>query len=270
VGEAMENLGDHVANLGEGVNRLGESIAALPQTVSEAVEEAFQTELRANVETKAMMANALNLPGTLVTASHEGDADVKVGVKAGIANVCGASVSHDVIGTIEAGVDLSKVQPNDFVQDSLESTWSLVLDGAQLHSCRIDYIRQYGFSVSLPVICHQDWDAYRILAETVAKAELREKALVAGLLDRAEQQAARVLGNFMSTVTGNDNIIVSFRPKPSVAMQEARHVVRFLAAVPPRDSGSAGIFSSRIPPSCKQAPFVGWKYDEVEDTWERE
>ena len=254
VGEGFESLGNTVSGISQGITELGtfvgalsqsvadsvnESLANISETVSSAVEDALRTEMRADLETRVLLAESLNLKGMLVTASQDGDADVKVGVQAGLLNLCGASVNHIAEGTIEAGVDISQVQADDIFHDPLNDRWVLNLGAARLHSCRIDYIRQQGHSFTA---CRQDWDAYRLLAESAAIEEIRDEALVEGLLAGAEQQAQIVLGNFLSSVTGSDNITIVFKSEPNI----------------------------EFPESCLREPPPGWVFDEESDTWKRE
>ncbi len=195
--------------------------------------------MRARIEAKKLLAHSLNYMATLVTASQQVDADVKVGIKAGLLNVCGASVDHIVEGTIEAGVDLSQVQASDFVHDPLTNSWVLQLGPAELHSCRIDYIRQQGHSLT---ICQQDWDAYRLLAESAALKEIRYTALAEGLLASAEQKAERILGEFLRTVTGSEIVSILFESEPITG----------------------------IPESCIRESLSGWTFDDESDTWRQE
>ena len=234
--EIVERLIDGIVQV---LEDLGESIAAIPQSVSDAVSDALRIETRARTETRVELAESINSMGMLVTASHSGDAVVKVGVQAGLLNLCGASVNHIVEGTIEAGVDISQVQADDIFHDPLNDRWVLNLGAAGLHSCRIDYIRQQGHSITA---CHQDWDAYRLLAESAAIEEIRDEALAGGLLAGAEQQAQVVLGNFLSAITGSDNITIVFESEPNI----------------------------EFPESCLREQSTGWVFDEESDSWLKE
>ena len=254
VGQTLEDLGETVDGIGQGVTELGEAVAALPQAVadairdtffslsevvSNAVKEAIRDETRASIETKVLLAESITPMGTLVTASHPGDADVKVSIQSGPLNVCGASVDHAAEGTIEAGVDLSQVSAGDFTHDVLADSWVLKLGPAELHSCRIDYVRQLGHSLS---VCQQDWDEYRLLAESDAVTRIRDEALAEGFLAKAEKEAERVLGNFMRAVTGSDNVIIVFESEPV----------------------------TECPESCLREPPPEWRFDEESDSWVRE
>lgn len=231
---------EQVANwIGEKFESLTEAVASIPQSVATAVSDAFRNETRARMETKLLLAETINTMGTLVTASHPGDANVTVGIRSGLFNLCGLSVDHDVTGTIEAGVDLAQVSSGDFIHDILTNSWVLRLGSAKIHSCRIDYIAQLG---NTGTICRQDWDEYRMLAEVDALTKIRDEALVEGLLAKAEQEAQQVLGNFMSAVTGSDNITIVFESEPV----------------------------TEFPESCLRELPTEWKFDEESDSWVRE
>lgn len=244
VGQILEDLGETVDGIGKGVTELGESVAALPESVSNAVEEAFRSEMRANIETRNVLAHSVTHMGTLVTTSQTIEEDVKVDTSAGLLNRCWASVDHQVVGTIEAGVDLSQVQGSDFTHDIFSNSWVLKLGTAKIHSCRIDYIRQSGYQTAglLSIGCNQEWDELRLLAEAAVLPELRKEALAEGLLAEAELEAQRVLGNFLKGVTGSENISIVFESEPV----------------------------TEFPPSCMRKPPQGWKFDEESDSWVRE
>lgn len=244
VGQTLEDLGETVEGIGEGVKELGDSVSSLPQTVSDAVEEAFRSEMRANIETKNLLAHSVANMGTLVTASQEIEVDVEVGTRAGLLNRCWASVEHDVVGTIEAGVDLSQVQSSDFTHDIFSDSWVVKLGTAKVHSCRIDYIRQSGYQTAglVSIGCNQEWDELRLLAETAILPELRKEALAEGLLAEAELEAEVVLGNFLGAVTGSENISIVFESEPV----------------------------TDFPESCLREPPTGWKFDEESDSWVQE
>ena len=228
----------------QGLEGLGEAIASIPESVANAVSDAFRSEMRANIETKNLLAHSVANMGTLVTASQEIEVDVKVGTRAGLLNRCWASVEHDVVGTIEAGVDLSQVQGSDFTHDIVTNSWVAKLGTARVHSCRIDYIRQSGYQTAglVSIGCNQVWDELRLLAETAILPELRKEALAEGLLAEAELEAEVVLGNFLGAVTGSENISIVFESEPV----------------------------TDFPESCLREPPTGWKFDEESDSWVQE
>ena len=228
-----------IEGIGQGLADLGETVASIPESVANAVSDAFRNEMQASIETKVMLAESINSMGTLLTASHFGDADVKVGVRSGLFNVCGVSVDHVVEGTIEAGIELAQISSVDITHEIIPDSWVLRVGPAKLHSCRIDYIRQLGHSLT---VCRQDWDEYRLLAESDSITKIRDEALAEELLSKAEREAGLVLTNFLSAVTGTDNITIAFESEPD----------------------------PDLPPSCQREPPTGWKFDEESDSWVRE
>ncbi len=94
----------------------------------------------------------------------------------------------------------------------------------------------------MPVVCPYNMDELRLLAESKAISAFREMALDEGLPAMAEREAKLVLGNFLSAVTGSDNVSIVFESEP---------VVDF-------------------PESCLRDPPDGWKFDEESDSWVRE
>ena len=243
VGQTLEDLGETVDGIGQGVTDLGESVAALPESISTAVEDAFSAQMSANIETRNVLAHAVTHMGTLVTTSQTIEEDVQVDTSGGLLNRCWATVDHQVVGTIEAGVDLSQVQGSDFTHDIFLNSWVLKLGTAKIHSCRIDYIRQTEFQTGpINIFCEQNRDEFRLLAETAVLPELRKEALAEGLLAEAELEAQRVLGNFMRAVTGSDNVTIVFESEPV----------------------------TEFPESCLREPPPEWRFDEDSDSWLRE
>ena len=175
-----------VEGVRQGFEDLGDAVASIPQSVADAFSDAFRNEMQASIETKVLLAESINSMGTLLTASHPGGADVKVGIRSGLLNVCGVSVDHVVEGTIEAGIDLSQISSGDITHELISNRWVLRTGPAKLHSCRIDYIRQLGHSLT---VCRQDWDEFRLLAESDAITRIRDEALAEGLLAKAEKEA---------------------------------------------------------------------------------
>lgn len=240
IDQRFESLGNTISEISQEFRDLGESIAALPEKVTIAVNEALETEMRARIETKVELADSINAMGMLVTASHSGDADVNESIRNGLFNLCGVSVRHDAKGTVEAGVELSQVSGSDFAYDSAEDSWTLTLGPARIHSCRIDYIRQYEHSLTL---CRQNWDDFRILAEFEAMKQILDEVLAEELIKNAQIVASQVLSNFVSAVTRNENVTIGFDPVGS---------------------------ETKFPKSCEREIPPGWTFDEESDSWLKE
>lgn len=228
-----------IEGIGQGLADLGETVASIPESVSDAVKGALRTEVRARLETSDEMAESVQGMGFLVTASQSATTDVHGSIRSGIFGLCGVTVDHNATGTVVAGVDLEQVSASDISFDLLQDSWSLTLGEARLHSCRIDYIKQQEHSLTL---CRQPWDEYRRLAESEAMRKILALVQDEGLLHNANTVADNVLRNFLSAVTGSDNVSVVFESEPNV----------------------------EFPESCLREPPSGWKFDEESDSWVQE
>jgi hypothetical protein len=174
----------------------------------------------------------------LVTISAQlARADVPVQVASGALNACGYSAYHVVQGTIEAGVDLSLVRPEDIVFDPVTERYTITLPGPQYTNCSIDYSRQYQQSFTT---CVADWDAARILAEYGSMQSMIEDTFEGGLLERAGTEASSVLSGFITALTG----------KPVDIVFDA-------SRQPP------------VPDQCVRRAPPGWTYDAVLNRWQR-
>lgn len=175
----------------------------------------------------------------LVTISAQlARADVPVRVASGALNACGYSAYHVIQGTIEAGVDLSLVGPDDIVFNPNTDRYTLTVPGPQYTNCSVDYSRQYQQSFTT---CVADWDAARILAEYTSMQDMLEDTFEGGLLERAGTEATRVLAGFITALTG----------KPvDIVFDSARQ--------------------PRVPEQCARRAPPGWTYDAALNRWQHE
>ncbi len=231
-----------IEGIGQGIADLKTTIADIPQSVANAVRDMFKSEERASLESRDLLLLAVNYMAFLETASYSTSINVSTGVRSGLLNACGKSVDFLVEGTVEAGVDLGQIQGSDITYDLLTNNWTLELGPAAITSCRIDYSKFEGQTFTLPIVCQQDIDELRLLAESKAVSEFRELALDEGLPTMAQQEAELVLGNLLSAVTGSDNVTIVFESEPEVD----------------------------LPESCLREPPVGWKFDEGSESWVQE
>lgn len=138
--------------------------------------------------------------GQLVSVSSQlAKADIGIGVQQGTLNACGFSANHVAQGTVEAGIDLTKISATDVQYDSANNTYTVLLPAAEVTSCRIDFIRQYERSLTA---CNVDWDEARLLAQYEALKGFSGDAVEGGILKRAEQEARVVVANFITALTG--------------------------------------------------------------------
>jgi len=174
--------------------------------------------------------------GQLVSVSVQlAKADVKVSVNTGVLAAGSYSANHVVQGAVDAGVDLTKIGPDNLGYDSATNSYTLIVPEPQLTSCRVDYIRQYDWSATL---LNVDWDEARIMANYMALIDFRDDALKGGILERAEAETRLVLGNFVRAVSGHPVNIVFQKPDQPI-----------------------------IPPSCQPDPPQGWVYDAGGNVW---
>ena len=237
---AWNTVGGMFGGLRHGIEGVVDSIEEFPGTIAESVKEAIKSQRRATVEMKNIVLAAVRPEGQLVTVSREYfEQNVEIGIRAGIANLCGLSVPHFVVGTIEAGLDLFRAEAMHVMHNENEGSWTLRLPSPGLTSCRIDYISQDDASWTL---CPNDWDEYRQLAEAIALSRFRDEALEEGVLQEAEREARIWLTNFVSALTESNDIRIEF-----VEGDVPEH-----------------------PPSCERELPDGWSFDEEGEIWVRE
>lgn len=174
--------------------------------------------------------------GQLVSVSAQlAKADIFIGVQQGTLNACGFSANHVAQGTVEAGIDLTRITDADLQYDETTNTYTVTLPAAQLTSCRVDFIRQYERSLTA---CPVDWDEARLLANYEAVSGFRTDALENGILDRAQREAQVALTNFIHLLTGSDVKIV-FKTDTS----------------------------AQLPASCTPDSPAGWVLDAATNAW---
>lgn len=173
--------------------------------------------------------------GQLVSISAQmAKADINVRITQGFMGASSFTTNHVAQGAIEAGIDLTQLTAANVSHDPLTNTYTVVLPAAQLTSCRVDYIRQYGYSGTLLPV---DRDSARLLANYTALVEFRDDALEGGILNRAQEQAALVFSNLVNTLTGGQTVIT------------------FSEASPP------------LPQSCEPDIPGSWRYDPATQAW---
>jgi hypothetical protein len=176
--------------------------------------------------------------GQLVSVSTQlAKADIAIGIQQGALNACGFSANHVAQGAVEAGIDLAKVTDGDIQYNQATNTYTISLPAAQLTSCRIDFIRQYERSLTA---CAVDWDEARLLANYEALNDFENDAVEGGILNRAEQEARVVIGNFVTALTGA-KVQITFKTAESN--------------------------TSSIPPSCRPQVPQGWMFDTEKQAW---
>ncbi len=181
-------------------------------TLLSSVEGIFSTAPpAARVTTTQTIVNSVQPLGQLVSVSAQlAKADIHVGIQQGALNSCGFSASHVAQGTIEGGIDLTRVDEEAIHYNPTTDTYTITLPSPQLTSCRIDFIRQYSRSFTA---CSVDWDEARLIANYIALSDFRDDAVESGLLSRAQQEIRVIVSNFVQALTGG-NVVIIFPEAP--------------------------------------------------------
>lgn len=190
----------------------------------------------ANVSSTQTLVTGIQPLGQLVSVSTQlAKADIYVGIQQGALNTCGFGANHVAQGSIEAGLDLTRLTEADIRYDETRSTYIITVPAAQLTSCRVDYIRQYDRTTT---VCPVDWDEARLLAQYTALLDFRDDAIEGGILDRAQSEARIVLVNFVRLLTGRNVEIVFAQPE-----------------------------TRTLPPSCNPDTPQNWRMDPLTGQW---
>ncbi len=162
------------------------------------VRDFFFPESAAYVRSPQTIVNSISGIGQLVTITSEvAKTDVKVEIHQGILNTGYYSANHIAVGAIEAGIDFDAIDENSVQYQ--DDTYTLTLPAPVLTSCRIEYIDQNQHSFTLLAA---DWDMVRQLAQAEALIQFVEEMIEQGILERAEEETALRLGDFVRELTG--------------------------------------------------------------------
>ena len=147
--------------------------------------------------------------GQLVTVKHEvAKTDIKIEIHRGFLNYGYYSAEHDAIGAIEAGIDFDALD-----EDSVRfrnDAYTVTLPAPVITSCRIEHIDQSEYSFTL---LSADWDMVRQIAQAEALEQFADEMIEAGILERAAEESAIRIGDFVRHLTGSPaDIQFSERP----------------------------------------------------------
>lgn len=155
-------------------------------------------ETAAYVRSPLTIVNSIHGIGQLVTVTSEIAAtDFKVEIHGGFLNAGFYSASHTAIGAIEAGINFDEINEDSISTEN--DSYILTLPAPSITSCRIKYIDQNQHSFTL---LPADWDMVRQLAQHDATVQFARDMIEAGILERAREETALRLGNFVSELTG--------------------------------------------------------------------
>jgi len=191
----------------------------------------------AYVRSPQTIVNSINGIGQLVTVTSEvAKTDIKVEIHEGILNSGYYSANHFAIGAIEAGIDFEKIDAGSIrIEDDV---YILTLPAPVVTSCRIEYIDQNQWSFTLLAA---DWDTVRQLAQADALMQFVEEMIEFGILERAEEETALRLGDFVRELTGK----------------------------PARIEFAERASKPQLPDSCQPYTPSGWMKD-ADGSWKRE
>ena len=152
--------------------------------------------------TTRTIVNSIQPLGQLVTMSVE-VAHANVNVQASTA-LCGYEANYVSQSVIEAGIDISAIDQDSIRYDEANDAYTVKAPAPAITSCRNEYFDQYSKSGGGTATCFDDfWDDMSIIGRHLSMERYVNDALESGILQRAENQATIVLGNFISAVTGS-------------------------------------------------------------------
>ncbi len=150
------------------------------------------------VETSRTIINNLQGMGQLVTVKAEvAKTDVRISIHRGILDFGYYSANHIAVGVIEAGIDFDAI--NDESVRFANDAYTLILPAPIITSCRIEHIDQNEYSFTLLAA---DWDTVRQLAQHEAIVQFAEEMIENGILERAKEETAIRIGDFVSNLSG--------------------------------------------------------------------
>ncbi len=200
------------------------------------VRDFFFPETAAYVRSPQTIVNRIIDMGQLVTVKYEvHKTDVKVEIHQGFLNSGYYSANHLAIGAIEAGINFEAIEEDSIRLEG--DAYLLTLPAPVITSCRIEHIDQNQHSFTLLTA---DWDMVRQLAQADALEQFAEEVIEAGILERAEQETALRVGDFVRELTGKPTQI-------EFADNDGEHA---------------------LPDSCKPYTPSGWVKD-TDGAWKR-
>lgn len=150
------------------------------------------------VRSPLTIVNSITGIGQLVTVTSEiHKVDLEVEIHRGFLNSGYYRANHIAIGAIEAGIDFDQIDEDSIRYEN--DAYTLTLPAPVLTSCRIEYIDQNQYSFTL---LSADWDMVRQIAQAEAIMQFATTMIEEGVLERAEEETALHIGNFVRDLTG--------------------------------------------------------------------
>ena len=202
----------------------------------DSVRDFFFPQAKASVPTIMLQVNEIRAIAELVTVSGKISAvDVDVEIHRGFLNAGFYSANHVAIGAIDAGIKFDEIEDDDITLK--DDTYFINLPAPTITSCRIEYIDQNQQSFTL---LPADWDMVRQIAQAEALDKFAKGMIEEGILERAAEEAAYRIGDFVMNLTG----------MPAIVEIKVR-------------SGAL-----ELPDSCNPTSPTGWVKD-VDGAWKR-
>lgn len=149
-------------------------------------------------EQKNMIVTGVQELGHLVTVQYKvATTHINVQIHQGFLNHGFYGANHEAFGVIEAGINFAALDENSvhFHND----TYTVTLPAPIITSCRIEHIEQNQHSFTLVAA---DWNMVRQIAQAEALERFAQEMIEAGILERAADEAALRIGDFVRNLTG--------------------------------------------------------------------
>ena len=155
-------------------------------------------ETTAYVRSPLTIVNSIQGIGQLVTVTSEIAAtNFRVEIHQGFLNAGFYGASHTAIGAVEAGINFDAIDEKNLRFE--DDVYMLTLPAPIITSCRIEHIDQNQHSLTL---LQADWITVLNLAKHDATLQFARDMIEAGILERAEEETALRLGDFVRELTG--------------------------------------------------------------------
>ena len=119
------------------------------------------------------------------------------------------AIRMQAVGDVTAGVDLSKISEGDIVIDETRSSATITLPKPEILDASLDNERTVVFERDTDLLARRN-EGLETRARQEAERTIREAALEAGILDRAEKGAASTIRSLVISL-GYENVEIRFR-----------------------------------------------------------
>jgi hypothetical protein len=204
----------------------------------------FNSPPTAGVASSPTVLQGIRQLGSLTSTSAQlATADLSINIRWGIGNVCSATAHHISQGTIEAGVDLTKITTDQIKFDEFKNEYTLTLPSPTLTNCIIDPVSTRQYQVTgTSAVCTTNRDELRRLASYEALIKFRDDAIQGGILERAQRDTDLLLSSFLAGLSNGATVNIIYEE-------------------------SEGI---NYPITCSPTPPEPWIFDENINRWKKD